>query len=88
MLKNNIPQRRCIGCLTSKDQSDLIRMTYKDGHVGIDPDGRASGRGFYLCRDIDCLEKAVKKKAFQRAVKRNVDDSDIEKIREAVKREV
>ena len=28
-----------------------------------DPTGKAHGRGAYVCRNLDCLEKAAKQKA-------------------------
>jgi hypothetical protein len=36
--------------------------------VRIDPTGKASGRGAYLCADAACWSKAVKTKSVQRAL--------------------
>ena len=38
------------------------------GEVSLDPRGKASGRGAYLCRDAACLKKAVKSRALERAL--------------------
>ena len=81
MLKDGIPQRRCIGCMESKDQSDLIRMTFRQGMISVDESGHAEGRGFYLCRNTECFNSAIKRKAFQRIVKGPVNMDDLESLR-------
>jgi len=37
--------------------------------VTIDPTGRLGGRGAYVCRSGDCLEKALTKGALSRALR-------------------
>ena len=91
MLKNNIPQRRCIGCMTSKNQCDLIRMTCIKAYnnntnhnplgINIDVRGIYPGRGFYICKNVSCLEMAIKKKALQRVIKGPIDDETLNKLR-------
>lgn len=66
MKSSKPPMRKCVGCNTSKPQRDLIRMTNLEGRVTVDLTGNAEGRGFYLCRDMKCLEGALKKRAFLR----------------------
>ena len=38
------------------------------GNGMLDPRGKASGRGAYLCRDAACLKKALKSRALERAL--------------------
>jgi hypothetical protein len=38
------------------------------GEVAIDPSGRAAGRGAYVCRAAECIDKAIKKGALTRAL--------------------
>ena len=38
------------------------------GEVAIDPGGRAAGRGAYVCRTAECIDKATKKGALTRAL--------------------
>jgi uncharacterized protein len=40
-----------------------------DGVVGFDPTGRLAGRGAYVCRSGDCLDKAISKGALSRALR-------------------
>jgi uncharacterized protein len=39
------------------------------GDVILDQTGRAAGRGAYICRTTECLDKAVAKGALARALK-------------------
>ena len=74
------PMRRCIACRVSKPQDELIRFVIRDSVPAADTDGRAEGRGFYLCRDTECLEAAIKRKAFNRICRRNVDEIEVRRI--------
>lgn len=78
------PMRRCIACRESKPQDELIRFTNNDGVLRADGDKPADGRGFYLCRDSECIETAIKRKAFNRACRRNVDAAEIREVIEQV----
>lgn len=73
-----IPMRQCVGCRESREKKKLIRIV-KSGAgdemaVCVDRTGRANGRGAYLCDDLECLRKAKKNHALNRAFKINVAD--------------
>ncbi len=74
------PQRRCIGCGKSFDQDTLIRYTYDGSKLIADKDEKNEGRGCYLCRNKDCLEKAVKRKAFGRALKCEISSEALREV--------
>ena len=78
--QQNKPMRRCIACYTSFPQEDLLRFTLQDGRVTADQAGRNDGRGFYLCNKSECLELAIKKKAFNRICKKDVDPDTIRQV--------
>ena len=60
--------RKCVGCCKMFDKRQLIRLAKdEDGCVFIDERGKFQARGAYLCRNAECLKKAEKSKAFQRA---------------------
>ena len=73
------PMRRCIACRESKPQDELMRFTLTGNQITADTDGRNDGRGIYLCRDKKCIEQALKRKAFNRVLRTNVDAESIEK---------
>ncbi len=63
-----IPQRQCVGCRTMKNKKDLIRVVKSPaGEISLDFTGKKSGRGAYVCPDPDCLARARKSKALERA---------------------
>lgn len=66
------PQRKCIGCGKIKDKDLLLRIAAEDGIAILDKDKVLPGRGCYLCDDVLCFEKAQKKNAFRRALKKDV----------------
>ena len=63
-----IPQRQCVGCRTMKEKKELIRVVKTpEGEIVLDTTGKKSGRGAYLCPDIECMKKARKSRALERA---------------------
>lgn len=51
-----------------KPKRELIRAVKSpDGEVSLDFKGKMPGRGAYLCPNGECLKKAMKSKAFERA---------------------
>lgn len=69
MKMKKVPMRRCAGCGQSKEKRELIRIVRTpQGQVLLDPSGRLSGRGVYVCRDQACLVKATRTKALERSL--------------------
>ena len=52
--------------------------------MGLDPTGRAPGRGAYVCRSEECLKKALKGSRPSRALRVNVPEALLEELRQAV----
>ena len=51
-----------------KPKRELIRAVKSpDGEVSLDFKGKMPGRGAYLCPNGECLKKAMKSKALERA---------------------
>ena len=63
------PERRCVGCNETKPKTELVRIVRSpEGEVSVDPGGKKSGRGAYLCRSAVCLKAARKSKRLERAL--------------------
>lgn len=74
--------RRCTGCGTSKPKKELFRIVRTDDSKAVfDPGGKANGRGAYICRDIDCLNKAIKTKRLERSLEAPVGDELIDELK-------
>ncbi|MGL5348076.1 MAG: RNase P modulator RnpM [Peptostreptococcaceae bacterium] len=81
MKQKKIPQRKCIACQERDSKKGLIRIVKtKEGEIFLDPTGKANGRGAYICKDVECLKKAIKTKALNRAFKLEVPDNVYEKL--------
>lgn len=65
-----IPQRTCVGCRRIRPKRALVRIVrLPAGGVEVDPTGKKSGRGAYLCSDQTCWEAALEKRGLDRALK-------------------
>ena len=63
-----IPMRQCVGCREMKDKKALIRVVKSpEGVISLDEKGRMPGRGAYVCPDVECLRRARKSRALERA---------------------
>lgn len=72
-----VPQRQCVGCGQMKSKKELLRIVRTpDGVIELDtsPAGKKPGRGAYLCRDKECLAKAVKAKRLERSLEQPITD--------------
>jgi predicted RNA-binding protein YlxR (DUF448 family) len=81
-MPKKIPVRQCVACRAHKEKPELARVVRTpDGTVVYDPRGKVSGRGAYICRDVKCLEKAIKSRALSRALEAPIDESVFETLR-------
>lgn len=89
MKVKKIPLRQCIGCMEGKPKKELIRIVKnKEGEIKIDFTGKAAGRGAYICNNVECLTKAQKKKALNRAFEQEIDQSIYQQLQEELEKHV
>ena len=61
------PVRMCAGCREHFEKAKLIRVVRTpEGTLVLDAGKKTSGRGVYICRNMDCLRKARKSRALER----------------------
>ncbi len=85
MKEKKIPTRMCTGCGEMKPKSELVRVVRSpEGEISLDLTGRKNGRGSYICKSIACFDKAMKKKAFERAFGVKLSDELAGSIREEI----
>ena len=71
-----IPMRMCVGCREMKPKATLLRVVKpQEGDAHIDRTGKAQGRGAYVCESIECLKKAQKTRALDRALETKLDEA-------------
>ena len=79
------PQRRCTACNEQKDKKDLLRIVRTtEGTVEVDETGKKNGRGAYICKSEECLNKLIKSKRLESIFEMKIDDSVYEEIREII----
>jgi predicted RNA-binding protein YlxR (DUF448 family) len=61
--------RRCVGCRRRATKPELIRLAAVDGRLVLDRAAKLPGRGAWVCRDRACLEGAIERRAFARALR-------------------
>ena len=81
-MSKHIPERMCIGCRQMRPKTELIKVVMKDGAIEIDTSQKKPGRGAYLCKDMECLTTAQKKKALSKHFKTAVPNSIYDEIKE------
>jgi predicted RNA-binding protein YlxR (DUF448 family) len=66
--RKNPPQRTCLACRTAADKQTMLRYVLSpSGEVLVDYRQKLPGRGAYTCCQLECVERAVQRKGFQRA---------------------
>ena len=87
-MEKKVPLRKCLGCEELIVKKELLRIVRsKEGEISIDPTGKKSGRGAYICKDLKCFETARKKKAFERALKCKIPDGVYDRLRQEIEAE-
>ena len=77
-----LPQRKCVGCQETFSKRELIRIVKNEEGIFVDPTGKKNGRGAYLCKKQECLEKAYKRKNLERSFQCKVDEGVYDILKE------
>lgn len=67
------PIRTCIVCRKKGNKEDFIKIVKnKNGTFCVAKEKQLDGRGAYVCKNTECIEKCLKTKALNRVFKTNV----------------
>src|SRR5438045_6513331 len=73
----HVPERTCVACRRQQPKRAMVRVVRTPlGAVALDPTGKASGRGAYLCRSAACWEGGLRRDALGRALKTGLGRED------------
>ncbi len=79
------PVRKCIACRKHGEKSEFLRLVrLSSGEIQVDFTAKKNGRGAYICKDITCLEKAMKDNSLQRSFKCKIDNKTFEEIKQGI----
>ncbi|MBP3326493.1 MAG: YlxR family protein [Coprococcus sp.] len=80
-MAKKIPLRQCLGCHEARDKRELIRVVKdNENHFAIDATGKMNGRGAYICKKKECLEKAIRSKSLEKSFKMSIPAEVYEKL--------
>ena len=89
MKAKKIPMRMCIGCGEMKEKKSLVRVIKTpEDEILLDLTGKKSGRGAYLCKSMECFDKAQKGRKLERAFSCKVDAAVYEELKNELQREM
>ena len=73
--------RMCVGCREMKEKRELLRIVKNaEGAISFDRVGKAPGRGAYICKARECLDKAMKQKQLERALETKIEAAVFEQL--------
>ena len=76
------PLRTCMACNEQKEKKELLRIVKsKDGVIEPDITGKKNGRGAYICKNEECLDKLIKSKRLERLFESQISSELYESIR-------
>jgi uncharacterized protein len=86
MKRRKVPMRKCVASQEMFPKKELIRIVRTpENELVIDPTGKKSGRGAYLCAKMEYIDLAQKKKALDRALKVQVPSELYDQLRDYVR---
>lgn len=82
MKVKKIPMRMCVITREKYEKKDLIRIVRTpEKNIIIDETGKANGKGAYLKKDKEVIEKAQKTKALNRVLEIDIPDGIYEELK-------
>lgn len=87
MKNKKIPLRTCIVSKEKLPKQELIRIVKNnENNVFVDLIGKSNGRGAYIKKDIDVLEKAISSKILERHLEIEIPDNVYVELREIIEK--
>ncbi|MEZ0535799.1 RNase P modulator RnpM [Caldicellulosiruptoraceae bacterium PP1] len=84
MIKH-VPMRKCVICGKNLPKSALLRIVKTSNNdVLFDKIGKLSGRGLYICEDINCVDKAFRSKRIEKLLNVTLKPELCSQIREYI----
>ncbi len=82
-----LPQRQCVACGQMRAKRDLVRIVRTPGgEIRVDPTGKLSGRGAYVCPEAACVDRALREERLARTLERAIPEDVAEGLRGALTR--
>ena len=87
MKTRKIPLRTCVVTKESLPKQELLRIVRTpEGEVKVDETGKLNGRGAYIKKDIEILEKAKKTNILEKRLECKIEDNVYEEIKKCIEK--
>lgn len=87
MKKRKIPMRSCVVTKEVLPKIELLRIVRTpEADIVVDLSGKLNGRGAYIKKDVEVLEKARKSKILEKRLDCEIEDSVYEEIRKIIEK--
>lgn len=82
-----IPLRTCVVTKESLPKKELLRIVRTpEGTVEVDESGKLNGRGAYIKKDLEVLEKAKKTKILENRLECKIEENVYENIKKMIEK--
>ena len=86
MKVRKIPERTCVVTREKYPKSELLRIVRTpEGNIEVDLTGKKNGRGAYIKKDLDVLNKARQNKVLEHHLEVKIDNTVYEEIENVIK---
>ncbi len=83
MKTKKIPSRICVGCREPREKQSMVRVVKTaENEICLDVTGRKNGRGAYICKNTECLQRAIQTKGLERSLKTQIPKQVINLLKE------
>ena len=87
MKNKRIPLRTCVVTKEQFPKQELLRIVRdKEGNVTVDETGRANGRGAYIKKDLEVLEKARNSKILEKRLECSIEENVYDEIKNIIEK--
>ena len=83
MKTKKVPSRICVGCREAKEKRSMVRIVKTtQNEICLDETVKKNGRGAYICKSVECLQRALQTKGLERSLKSPVPDDVVNLLKE------
>ncbi len=80
MAVKKIPMRTCVVTREKLPKRELLRIVRFNNIISVDPSGKQNGKGCYVKKDREVVEKMKSSKILEKVFECEIDDSIYEEI--------
>ena len=87
MKQKKIPLRTCVVTKESLPKQELLRIVRTpEGVVQVDETGKVNGRGAYIKKDLEVLEKARNSKILEKRLECSIEEKVYDEIKNMIEK--